>query len=60
MPKPPGGLDIPKADEVEVGPYPQDIVQTPVTPVPAEGFMSLRYQISSKYHDYQAVKRDRS
>jgi hypothetical protein len=42
MPKPPADLNIPKADEVEVGPCPQDIVQTPVTPVSAEGFMSLQ------------------
>jgi hypothetical protein len=43
MPKPPADLNISKADEVEVGSCPQDIVlQTPVTPVSAEGFMSLQ------------------
>jgi hypothetical protein len=43
MPKPPADLNIPKADEVEVGSCPQDIVlQTPVTPMSAEGFMSLQ------------------
>ena len=32
-----------KADEVKVGPYPQDeILQTHVTPVPAEALLSLQ------------------
>jgi hypothetical protein len=43
MPKPPADLIIPKADEVKVGSYPQDaVLQTPVTPVLAEAFMSLQ------------------
>jgi hypothetical protein len=43
MPKPPADLTIPKADEVKVGSYPQDVVlQTPVTPVLVEAFMSLQ------------------
>ncbi|XTI82196.1 hypothetical protein V2W45_1227641 [Cenococcum geophilum] len=43
MPKHPADLNIPKADKVEVGSCPQDIVlQTPVTPVSAESFMSLQ------------------
>jgi hypothetical protein len=43
MPKPPADLNIPKADEVEVRSCLQDIVlQTPVTPVSAEAFMSLQ------------------
>ena len=43
MPKPPTDRTIPKADEVKVGACPQDVVlQTPVTPVSAEVFMSLQ------------------
>ncbi|KFY89000.1 hypothetical protein V500_06013, partial [Pseudogymnoascus sp. VKM F-4518 (FW-2643)] len=43
MPKPPAELNIPKADEVEVGPRQQDVeLQTPVTPVSAEALMSLQ------------------
>jgi hypothetical protein len=43
MLKPPTDLTIPKADKVEVGSCPQDIVlQTPVTLVSAEAFMSLQ------------------
>ncbi|SLM36123.1 hypothetical protein LPUS_05564 [Lasallia pustulata] len=43
MPKPPADLNVPKANEVKVGSCPQDVVlQTPVTPVSAEGFMSLQ------------------
>jgi hypothetical protein len=42
MLKPPTNLTIPKANEVEAGSCPQDIVlQTPVTLVLVEGFMSL-------------------
>ena len=42
MLKPPTDLTIPQANKVEVGSCPQDIVlQTPVTPVSAEGFMLL-------------------
>ena len=41
--KPPAELTIPKADEVRVGPRPQDkILQTPVTPVSAEALISLQ------------------
>jgi hypothetical protein len=43
MPKPPANQNIPRAGEVEAGFCPQDIVlQTPMTPVSAEGFMSLQ------------------
>ena len=43
MPKPPADLTVPKANEVKVGSCPQDVVlQTPVTLVLAEGFMSLQ------------------
>jgi hypothetical protein len=43
IPKPPADLTIPKADEVEVGSCLQDIVlQTPVMPVSAKGFISLQ------------------
>ncbi len=43
MPKPPANLTIPKADEVKVGSCPQDVVlQTPVTLVSVEAFMSLQ------------------
>jgi hypothetical protein len=43
MPKPSADLTVPKADEVKVGSCPQDIVlQTPVTPLSAEAFMSLQ------------------
>lgn len=43
MPKPPADITVPKANEVKVGSCPQDVVlQTPVTPVSAEGFMSLQ------------------
>jgi hypothetical protein len=43
MPKPLADLTVPKADEVRVASCPQDIVlQTPVTPVSAEAFMSLQ------------------
>ena len=43
MPKPLADLNIPKANEVEVGSCPQNIVlHTPVTPVSAEAFMSLQ------------------
>ena len=42
LPKPPAELTIPKADEVKVGSCPQDAeLQTPETPVSAEGLMSL-------------------
>ena len=41
--KSPAELIIPKADEVKVGPCPQDkILQTPVTPVSAEALISLQ------------------
>ena len=41
--KPPAELTIPKADEVKVGPRPQDkILQTPVTLVSAEALISLQ------------------
>jgi hypothetical protein len=46
MPKPPADLNVPKANEVNVGSCLQDVVLqmpvTPVTPVSAEGFMSLQ------------------
>ena len=43
MPKPPADLTVPKANEIKVGSCPQDVVlQTPMTPVSAEGFMSLQ------------------
>ena len=43
MPKPPADLNVPNANEVKVGSCPQDVaLQTPVTPVSAEGFMSLQ------------------
>ena len=43
MPKPPADLNIPKADKVKVGSCPQDVVlQTPVTLVSAEAFISLQ------------------
>jgi len=43
MPKPPTDLTILKADKIKIGSYPQDVVlQTPVTPVSAEAFMSLQ------------------
>ncbi|OBT39571.1 hypothetical protein VE00_09486 [Pseudogymnoascus sp. WSF 3629] len=43
MPKPAANLNIPKADEVKVGPRQQDVeLQTPVTPVSAEALMSLQ------------------
>jgi hypothetical protein len=46
MPKPPAALTISKADEVKVGPCPQDQVlqtpMTPATPVSAEALMSLQ------------------
>jgi hypothetical protein len=44
MPKPPNDLTIPRADEANVGSCPQDDVvpQTPVTPVSADGFISLQ------------------
>ncbi len=41
--KPPAELTIPKADEVKVGPRPQDkILQIPVTPVLEEALISLQ------------------
>jgi hypothetical protein len=41
-PKPPPESTVPRADEIEVGSCQQDeLPQTPVTPVSAEGFMSL-------------------
>lgn len=43
IPRPPAELTIPKADEVKEGPRPQDeVLQTPVTPVSAEAFLSLQ------------------
>lgn len=43
MPKPPANLNVPKANKVKVGSCPQDVVlQTPVTLVSVEGFMSLQ------------------
>jgi hypothetical protein len=46
MLKPPAALTISKADEVKVGPCPQDQVlqtpMTPATPVSAEALMSLQ------------------
>jgi len=43
IPKPPTELIIPKADTVKGGPNPQDeVLRTPVTPVSAEGLMSLQ------------------
>jgi septum formation inhibitor MinC len=43
MPKPPNDLNILRADEANVGSYPQDVVlQTPVTPVSANSFMLLQ------------------
>ncbi|EMR88324.1 hypothetical protein BcDW1_3031 [Botrytis cinerea BcDW1] len=43
MPAPPAEPAIPKADEMKVGSYRQDIEpQTPVTPITAEAFMSLQ------------------
>jgi hypothetical protein len=43
IPKAPAELTIPKADKVKVGRCPQDEApQTPVTPVSAEGLMSLQ------------------
>ena len=45
-PKPPAQLTVPNADEIKVGSCPQDeVLQTPVTPVSAEGFTSLYNQI---------------
>jgi hypothetical protein len=43
IPRPPAELTIPKTDEVKVGSYPQDeVLQTPVTPVSPEAFVSLQ------------------
>ena len=43
MPKPPADITVLRADEAKVGYYPQDVVlHTPVTPVSAEGFISLQ------------------
>jgi hypothetical protein len=41
-PKPPTQFTVPRADEIKVGSYHQDEVpQTPVTPVSAEGLVAL-------------------
>jgi hypothetical protein len=41
---------ISRADEVMVGPYQQDVeLQTPVTPVSAEGFISLQNLIIKQF-----------
>ena len=50
IPKPPAELTIPKANEVMVGPRaPDEILQTPVTPVSAEALISLQNQIIEQY-----------
>ncbi|KAH8791720.1 hypothetical protein F5882DRAFT_291135, partial [Hyaloscypha sp. PMI_1271] len=50
-PKPPAQLTIPRADEVEVGSCYQDgVLQTPVTPVSAEGLASLHNLIKQDAH----------
>ena len=51
IPKPPAELTIPTADEVKVGPRPQDkILQTPVTPASAEALKSLQDMIKQDAH----------
>jgi hypothetical protein len=50
-PKPLTQLTVPRADEVEVGNCQQDeLPQTPVTPVSAEGFLSLHNLIKRNAH----------
>jgi hypothetical protein len=50
-PKPPTQLTVPRADKVEVGSGQQDeFPPTPVTPVSAEGFMSLHNLIKQDTH----------
>jgi hypothetical protein len=56
MPKPPPELITPKADGVTVGPYrpvetrlPQDAMQSPKTPVTAEGLVSLQNLIVQQH-----------
>jgi len=50
-PKPPAQATVPRADEIRVGSYHQDEVpQTPVTPVSAEGLASLHNLIKQDAH----------
>jgi hypothetical protein len=50
-PKPPAQSTVPRADEIKVGSYHQDEVpQTPMTPVSAEGLASLHNLIKQDAH----------
>lgn len=54
IPKPPAELTISRVKQMNVGPHPQDTVpQTPVTPVSAEGLLSLQNLIIK--HDAHAL-----
>jgi hypothetical protein len=50
-PKPPAQLTVPRADEIRVGScYQDEVLQTPVTPVSAEGLASLHNLIKQDAH----------